>query len=265
VGRTIIENKHTVWTFIRSRNLLVKASRQTFSKEEPNPSLLTSNYSINIEKSLEYVANRKCFIISFSSKIRHDRVVRYWIDAATGLALRTERYHSGGSLASVSYFRDVNFHPKFADGVFSEAQFKNAKIAPPASRNASTAYLSKQQIASSLGGRGFAPPSIREYRLVGVTKVDTAKIETLHLHYTDGLSSLSLFETVQTSQIAKMNGARPFKIKADGCARIASRYGYSILNWEAQRLRMTLLADASPQTLSDLSQCIIPALTSYGH
>jgi hypothetical protein len=254
VGHLIIEDKADQWTYLPAGRMLIFSKRPATRPELVNCNLLLKNYSITLSSSPDIVADRKAYVLTFTSKLRKDRALRFWIDPYTGITLRSERYHAGGNLAAVSYFSDIDYHPKFSPNFFSPKQFKGAKMKTSPFTSGATVYLSQSQLRRSLGGIGVFPSQIREYKLQGVTRMAGVKRETLQLHYSDGLSNVSLFESVEPRNTTKMTGARSFRLKSGRYGRTASKYNYTVLNWEAHHLSLTILGDLSVETLSDLAQ-----------
>ncbi|MDR3708491.1 MAG: outer membrane lipoprotein-sorting protein [Capsulimonadaceae bacterium] len=258
-GRVILENKANQWTFVPSPKTVIHTAKSTAAREDVNPDLLRAHYSFTIGAKRDRIAGRDAYVISLTSKIRKDRAIRYWIDPYTGIALRTERYHAGGNLAFVSYYSDINFHPKFAPSQFSPSQWTGAKVEQSRESPSNPEELGVQNISSNLNGELFAPPRIREYTLVGVTKMQEASRQTLHLHYSDGLSNLSLFETLKHNRRAThMAGSKPVRIGGQATGRLSERFNYCLLNWDSKNLSLTLLGDVSPETLLDLATALVP-------
>lgn len=258
-GRAILENASFQWTYIPDSKVVVQAPRPIAMRDDSNTGLLQSNYSFTMGAKPDLIADRETYVVTLTSKSREDKALRFWIDPYTGLALRSERYHAGGNLASVSYFSEINYHPKFTAGTFAPTQWRDVRIDNSAHKATVAENLSASQISTSLQGRAIAPKRIREYRLVGVTRMEPSIRPTLHLHYSDGLSSLSLFETLKRNRRAtRMAGSRPVRIYANAYGRVSERFSYSLLNWDSNHLSMTLLGDLSPETLVDLATALTP-------
>ena len=258
-GRVILENGSYEWTYIPDRKVVIQTLRPATMPEDNTSGLLLSNYSITMGAKPDIIANRRTYIVTFTSKIRHDKALRFWIDPYTGVALRAERYHAGGNLAYISYFSDINFQPKFDAGLFTPFRWPKARIEQKFDKPAPSGNMTVSEVAASLQGRALAPSRIREFSLVGVTSMPSSARQMLHLHYSDGLSSVSLFETLKRNRRAtRMAGSRPMRINTTLFGRFSERLNYSLLNWDSNQLSMTLLGDLSPETLRDLAGALTP-------
>jgi len=258
-GRVILENASYEWTYIPDRKVVIQTSRPTAMPEDNTSELLLANYSITMGAKPDIIANRRTYIVTLTSKIRHDKALRFWIDPYTGVALRAERYHAGGNLAYVSYFSDINYQPKFDAGLFTPFRWPKARIEQKFDKPTASGNMTDNEVVASLQGRALAPQRIREFSLVGVTSMQASSGQTLHLHYSDGLSSVSLFETLKRNRRAtRMAGSRPMRINARLFGRFSERLNYSLLNWDSNQLSLTLLGDLSPETLRDLAGALTP-------
>ncbi|HEY3329906.1 MAG TPA: outer membrane lipoprotein-sorting protein [Capsulimonadaceae bacterium] len=262
-GRVILENASNQWTYVPRTNVVIQTARPPQRPDEPDFGLLKQNYALNVAPKREKIAGRDSYVVTIASKHRKDKALRYWVDVSTGLALRSERYHADGDLASVSYFSDINFHPAFAASTFSPTQWPGARVQQMMYKSTAASSMTPSETARSLGGHAVAPANMREFKLKSVTRLPAAKQETLHLHYSDGLTSLSVFETLKAHRKAtRMPGSRPIALPGGNTGRIAARGNYCILNFDTPRNTITLLGDLSPETLVDLASSLPVAATS---
>ncbi len=253
-GRAILENHSYQWTFVPQRQIVVQTPRPHVRSDEPNIPLLLKNYDITMESKTDRIAGRDASIITITSKSRKDKALKYWIDPYTGIALRSERYHADGNLASVSYFSDITFHPKYTAATFTPNQWPDTQVKQLSYKTTTPHKLSQSEVAQTLGKRATVPENIREFEFSGMSKLAMARQETLHIHYSDGLTSLSVFESTKLGKKAtRMPGSKPVKVNATVSGRVTERYNYSLLNFDTPQLTVTFLGDLSPETLADLA------------
>lgn len=107
---------------------------------------------------------------------------RFWIDDETGLLVRRALY-LGGQLVRWSGY--TSFHTLRGAAM---SNLPAAVSGPPATRLPRT-------VTSALDDKGWTYPGrlLHDFRLVGVQEVDTST-GVLHADYTDGVSTISLFE-----------------------------------------------------------------------
>lgn len=110
---------------------------------------------------------------------------RWWIDNATGLLLRQETYDASGAVTSSAGFTSLTVT---AGPVFME------HLAPRLATTTTTASLTLSSVAqlSTLGW--VCPDRVAGLSLVRLRSDVAADPAALHLVYSDGVSSLSVFE-----------------------------------------------------------------------
>lgn len=146
------------------------------------------------------VASRPTHRLALISR-RHGRVARkLWIDGPTGLALRWEEYEPGGRLVTRTLYRRVEFGPPPAAHVFLSPPAV-AQVVRNEVREAPDPLLMQQ--SGFTGVRpAYVPPG---FEFDGCTLGRCAcscGAPVMHLRYTDGVRSISVFESPHTAPVA---------------------------------------------------------------
>lgn len=156
---------------------------------------------------------------------------RFWLDTATGLVLRREVYDERGRRLRSSAFVDV--------------QVGAPQVPPPAQAGPVRAAP-----ALSVPEQGWQPP--RE--LPGGFQLFDAQVRSheggrvLHLAYSDGLSTLSVFS--QPGDLPpRLKGFRPQKVH--GTAALVQGGAPERVVWQGDGQLFTLVSDAAPRTVRD--------------
>jgi sigma-E factor negative regulatory protein RseB len=180
---------------------------------------------------------------------------RFWVDDATGLLLRRDLLdHSGRTTASLA-FRAVSL--------------TGAAVAylPPLLPTASTGGLDAPTLAS-FQARGW--PCTQ--RLAGMTLFDTRKVagssgttDALHLSYSDGLSTLSVF--VQSGRLDDADVAGAHRATVAGYSVLVLPGHPRQLVWDADGFVVTVVADADKDQVAaavDELPHVAPTATGWG-
>jgi negative regulator of sigma E activity len=259
LGQTIIQTKSDQWTYMPEAKLLVHTAvpKQTTTRED-KLAVLLRNYKITRLPDPKIVAGRETFEVIVQRRGNPKASARYWIDPYTGLTLRTERYHVDGSVALVSYFSDIAYHPSVPANAFNATRFEKPGVRvvqKDAAKESSD--LSAAQIDRAIGGSALDPAKIGDFELQGASTVVVHKRETLHLRYNDGLSSLSLFESARVSKHPTVvPRSRRVNLGKLGIGWARRDMHYNALNWDQGRINLTLVGDLPVSQLAQLAQTL---------
>lgn len=260
VGQIIIQNDTDQWTYRPDTHELIHAHVPAISMtSDAKMRVLTSHYKITRAAEPRIVAGRKTFEVIVQLKGSSSATVRYWIDPYTGLALRTERNHPDGSVEMDSYFSDIKLNPAFSASTFDPSAMHppGVRLVDKTTASAESGALTTDQIAHAIGGLGVAPHALDGYQLQGANIMLNKGRETLHLHYTDGLATLSLFESVRRTKLPTVvRRSHPVMLSRTVTAHARHDVHYNTLNWDKGRLNMTLVGDLSEQALVRIAQGI---------
>lgn len=194
---------------------------------------LMASYAVVLDGSGR-VGGRPALVVA----VRRDDgrpAARLWVDRATRLPLRREVYDSLGQVARASAFVDVR--------VGGRRQLPGG---PRPTSSPTAAEL------AGLQAQGWLVPAA----LAGLP-VDHAGLlrhagaDVLHLRYSDGLSSVSVFQQRGRLEPATLGGLRPWRPAAAAGATVYVRPGLPLsLTWESGGTVFTVVADASDEVVA---------------
>jgi sigma-E factor negative regulatory protein RseB len=175
---------------------------------------------------------------------------RFWVDAASGLVLRREVFDTGGRLVRSSAFTDLTIDPApHAAGSASSASPAGASI--PAALAAAPGALPTDAL-DALRRDGWQIPA----DLTGDLQLFDARVrshdgrQVLHLSYSDGLSTLSLFAQRGRLGSGPMHGFAKQKVGSAGSAPVWVRTANpERVVWGGGGQVFTLLSDAPPESV----------------
>lgn len=212
----VIDDGKTLWSFDEGADII--RQEDSFSSEgnaipwQKRKQLLTSNYTLELLGYEEWVG-RNTAVIFLSPKHlapekRNALAAKLWIDSATGLTLKAERYGVDGQLNSIQYYTEFAVEPSMRDDLFAPKFPRGSEIikyqrAKPIDSIDRLAERAKQSIRlPEQLSLGF------EFSTGNLVKYDNRSILTMV--YSDGLATVSVFQTFPPS------GQRISKMSTDG-------------------------------------------------
>ena len=163
-----------------------------------NIALLVANYRAVIGP-VEIVAARPATTISLVNRYTGERMMKLWIDNATKIVLAKEAYHQDGSLAWRSRFDEIRFTGQIPADVFSTA------IPPDFQQVEGRKFADiTEDLQHTLEDAGFKAVNPRYlpngFHMIGAENSTFRGMRNLHLLYSDGIRTLSLFENNADSE-----------------------------------------------------------------
>lgn len=184
-----------LWRFFPYKNLLIKEKsrmiREGNCEIEGELDLLKKNYEIRVVGDYD-TNDRKGYKVLFKPKVTDRPRQVQWIDSETGIPLKIEKYGPSDTLVSVSSFSEIHFRVP----VRRSSPFL---MVPPETSLTEVKEESNLTIdkAKNVMGKQIMQP---EYMPAGFLLRDiilrvSGEEKDLQLFYTDGLSSLSVFQS----------------------------------------------------------------------
>jgi negative regulator of sigma E activity len=221
-----------------------------------NIALLAANYRA-IVGPVEIVAARPATTIALVNRYTGERVMRLWIDNETKVVLAKEAYHQDGSLAWRSRFDEIRFTGEIPSGVFS------ATI-PPGFQEVEGRRFSDvtDDLARTLGDAGFKAVNPRYlpdgFHMIGAENSNFNGMRNLHLLYSDGIRSLSLFEN-NTNAEPDFGGVKPSVTHFEGHdAEYVKDGPTTLLTWREHGLAFALIGDLDLNKLTAIATSVVP-------
>ena len=203
------------------------------------------------------VADRPTASVSLINKYTGERAVRVWIDRQTHLVLKKEEYHANGAVAAQTRFEDLRYTSSIPDGIFS--------IDPPAgfSRVTGPAVAApSSDIEKVIHDAGFTPytPKVlpQGFDVVSGDVAMVNGVRTLHLLYSDGLRSISLFENA-TGAAADFGALHPTTINFEGHdGQYVEDGPTTLLTWKEHDIHFALVGDLLRPELIEIAKSVVP-------
>lgn len=227
----VVDVVHRPGTGSTVRDGASRAVALTPELDERLLSLLAAHYDLVVAGEA-HCAGRATHVV----EARRDGVVgagrvagRFWLDTATGLVLRREVYDTDGTRLRSSAFVDVRIAP----GSAAEARPGTVRADP----------------AAVLPRTGWQPPR----QLPGGLELFEARVRqavrgtVLHLAYSDGLSTLSLFAQRGSLGAGPPSGFRVERLQ--GTRAYVQQAAPERVVWQGGGRVFTVVTDAAPATV----------------
>jgi outer membrane lipoprotein-sorting protein len=217
--------------------------------------LLDSNYRA-VRTATEGVAERKTDVVDLVSRYTGERAMRLWIDSETHVVLAKEAYHSDGSLAWRTRFDDI----RYTDGI--PAAIFTSTVPQGFTTVKGRSYQQPQSLPNAMPDAGFKPITPKYlpegFALVGADVTEVKGVRNLHLIYSDGIRSLSLFESA-TDRAIDFTGM-PSKATRfeDHDAQYVRDGPTTLLAWRERGLAFALVGDLDLKELQQIATSVVP-------
>jgi outer membrane lipoprotein-sorting protein len=217
--------------------------------------LLDSNYRA-VRSASDDVANRKADVVDLVSRYTGERAMRLWLDAQTHVVLAKEAYHSDGSLSWRTRFDDIRYTNDIPEAIFVSTV--PAGYATIRGRS----YKEPQALPSAIPDAGFKPITPKYlpdgFSLVGSDVSEVRNVRNLHLIYSDGVRTLSLFENA-TNRLANFGALKVQTTNFDNHDAKYVRDGPTmLLVWREEGLSFTLVGDLELKELVRIAISVVP-------
>ncbi|MGZ3522937.1 MAG: DUF4367 domain-containing protein [Vulcanimicrobiaceae bacterium] len=223
--------------------------------QDDNFGLLTSNYRA-IVGSDDNVAGRPAVSVLLVNKYTGQTVMRVWIDAQTKLVLQKEQYASNGSVTRQVRFEHIRYVSDLPDSLFTVPT-------TGFTREAGASHgIPSNDLAGAIHTAGFQARGPR-YLPEGFTPVaadvtDIKGIRTLHLLYSDGIRTVSLFENARGAAV-DLSHYKAHDTKVDTKdAQYVEDGPTTLLSWAESGLHFAIVGELSREELARIASSVVP-------
>jgi sigma-E factor negative regulatory protein RseB len=201
---------------------------------------LASNYTI-VLAGRRSVSGRPADLVEARWPDSERPAARFWLDASTGLVLRREVYDEAGRTTRASAFVEIVI------GTPSSTQ-----APPPRAMAQAWSETVDYSDRAAMTSRGWHCPDKLPgaLDLVDARRGGDADAPILHLSYSDGLATVSLFEQRGRLDAENLDGYR--REEQDGRAVYVRDGMPQRVVWSARGTVFTLVADAPPSTVEEV-------------
>ncbi|HZO94123.1 MAG TPA: sigma-E factor regulatory protein RseB domain-containing protein [Candidatus Baltobacteraceae bacterium] len=217
--------------------------------------LLDANYRAE-RSGTDAIANRRVDVVDLVSKYTGERAMRLWIDDQTHVVLARESYHGDGSLAWRTRFDDIRYTDDIPPAIF------DSTVPAGFSVTHGRTYAKPATVPNALPNPGFAPITPRYlpegFALTGADLSESGGVHNLHLIYSDGIRTISLFENGagRTTDFTGMH------VQTTSFENHTASYVHegptTLLSWKEHGLGFVLIGDLELKQLVSIATSVVP-------
>jgi len=217
--------------------------------------LLDSNYRAERSGS-DAVASRPADVVDLVSKYTGERAMRLWIDQQTHVVLAKESYHSDGSLAWRSRFDDIRYTNDVPQAIFADTVPQGFSVTH------GRTYEQPRTVPNAMPDPGFKPVTPKYlpdgFALIGSALSEAAGVHSLHLIYSDGIRTISLFQNAG-GRTTDFTGMQAQATSFEGHDAHYVREGpTTMLAWHEHDLNFVLIGDLDLKELVSIAISVVP-------
>ncbi|HEX5275612.1 MAG TPA: sigma-E factor regulatory protein RseB domain-containing protein [Candidatus Rubrimentiphilum sp.] len=199
-GDSIISRGTMEYDVDMHRNQIVVARNDALDDQvafDDNFGLLLRNYTAVMAPDTN-VAGRRAYQVLLVNKYTGETVIRLSLDAQTKLVLERDRFGSTGTVTSQMRFEQIRFTSAIPDQTFEiPSGLKQVR-----GRDEGLPSNDVRAVVKSAGFRALGPKYLPDGFLPIAGEVTDVKgVRTLHLLYSDGLRTVSLFENARGAAV----------------------------------------------------------------
>lgn len=249
-----------LWRFFPHRNLIIKErscqTRLVSEQITENLELLRQNYAIKVA-GIFNLNGRNGYRICFTPKSDDRPQQIYWIDGETGLPFKIEKYGPERQLVSVSSFSEIDFGVPGTGNSFlkvpSETLVREVNAQGNLTLGKALGLMGSEILLPAYLPSGFIRKDI-------CVKNQGGK-KVLQFFYTDGLSSLSLFERPFNEKYFRGLQASSEKARIDGIehAFLRTSGALNTLTVASRPLTSTLIGEIFKNQITKVAVSLKPA------
>jgi sigma-E factor negative regulatory protein RseB len=241
---TTVKSPATAWTPAEQTHLAPTGAEPSLLGGAATLALLSSHYTLSIATPAS-VAGRAADVVVATRPGATSPAARFWLDSETGLVLRREVYDESGRITRASAFVEITVgkSESYADAWASPKDTDRPKAWP----DAIDPTALKHMRARGWKCPDVLPPSLQ---LVDARRGGGDYDGIVHLSYSDGLASVSVFEQRGRLEASDLTDYRPTTV---GGRKVFLRDGVpQRLVWASHGTVYTVVADASARTVGDV-------------
>lgn len=222
--------------------------------EDENFDLLMRNYNAMMAPD-DNVAGRRARCVLLVNKYTGQTVMRIALDAQTKLVLSKERYSSTGSISHQMRFEQIRYTGSIPAQLFAVPSAMPRVVG--LSHGLSSSDL--PAVVRTAGFRAAGPKYLPEgFIPIAGDVSDVKNVRTLHLLYSDGLRTVSLFENARGAAVNMTQyAAHDTSVRSFG-ARYVEDGPTTLLAWAQGDLHLTLVGELSLAELQRIGASVSP-------
>jgi outer membrane lipoprotein-sorting protein len=258
-GRLIVSNEAQTYQYEPSLSRVISHDWYASAPAVVQPvhvETVLHNYSVEIGPSAS-IAGRGVHILTLVSRYTGSVAQRIWVDDATKLILRREKYSVDGAMTTQTSFDSIRVGATFPPALFALQVPKGMTLvrgddyAKPTQDTASLLKLAKFSFAMPR----YLPEG---FELLSGSVTEREGVQTIELVYGDGLRTFSLFENA-TNRLPDFDEATPKPVQVgSNSAEWADVEGQTLVSWNDGGLNLTIVGDLSEKESATIGASIHP-------
>ena len=256
-GDSIISRGDTTYSIDIKRNRIVVSTDNAIDDQvamDDNFGLLMRNYRANYGPD-DVLNGRPARLVLLTNKYTGQVTMRVWIDSATNLVLEKEQFAANGSVVAQTRFEHLRYTNNIPLAIFEVpkhyAQVRGATRGLPSN--------DLQGVVKTAGFNARGPKYLPEgFVPVEGDVIEIKGVRTLHLLYSDGVRTVSLFQNAKDAAI-DMSG---YKQKTTHFENHDARYvddgPTTLLAWSESSLHFALVGDLNLNELTRIAASVVP-------
>lgn len=250
-GTVVIDDGYHAWELINGGRLVIlhPSSPETTPAEEE---LLFDNYFLK-QSGEGVVAGVPAQVLELIPRFSASPWYRIWVDPATGVVLRRERYRSTGELVEMAVFTEIQFYVP-EEEVFTPQIPKGAIIQRAEYYAVSLPLFEMEEKA---GFKPWLPARLPPGYTLTRSYLVSGRTPVLHLEYSDGLNYISLFQYPAEGRLCYPPQAQ--RIGWEGTqGYLKQEAGGWTLCWNTGGYVFTIIGDLPPEELMQMAATVQP-------
>jgi outer membrane lipoprotein-sorting protein len=228
-GVIVIENGSELWRYNPQENewepIHVRSINRQFYSGDQHIRTISNNYDVRLIGT-DSVAGRPAYVIQAIPKYQGESIRRLWIDREFFLIMGTQIEKPNGLVVSSSRFTELQFNP---DDI-SAAIFKPG------------GHVKSVPNDESVNLQPMKPTYIpKGYRLVGISHLIADRCRSLHMKFSNGINTISLFQHRSDRKTY--------------CKR-TDKTTSGILTWQRSGMQFTLIGDLPRAELQKIADSV---------
>ena len=256
-GDSIISRAEQTYSIDVKRSRVVVAEDDSIDDqvaEDDNFDILSANYKASFAPDERFIG-RPVKVVVLTNDFTGQTTMRIRIDAQTNLVLDKEVYAEDGSISAQTKFEKIHFGTDIPPAIF-DIPAGLARV------NGSTRALPSsdiQRVLASAGFKAMGPKYLPEgFTPIEGDVIDIKGTRTLHLLYSDGIRTVSLFQHQgnTTLDFAKFKAYATKVEKHD--AQYVEEGETTLLSWSGSGLHFTLVGELTLKELQRIGASVVP-------
>lgn len=243
----VIFNHHGAYYLKPQKNLILHVPSQSHGpKEQTLLNLAAQNYEWQ-DEGQSSIAGMLARQVAAVSKQTEAPVLRFWVDEEHKAFLREERYDSEGKLNFVSYFAYLTFPSSLGANLFYIPWEMKIRTFPTPKE------LQGPKALSAVDFQPIFPKFLPDgFTLLGTYLTEWGKLKKLHLLYSDGLRTISIYENKRHNSYHPMKGSQLISVAHQRVELIEKPEG-NLIRFPDGQLTIALVSNISVSALEHVA------------